>query len=1658
LYPRAPTRVAVKALPIRPRSETRAEPYTQRAGSRLFVPRSAPDDLAYSDGDEVEHRLLDLVRGASDVSLHSPEIAAAITDWPTRYHLSAGRAHLLRPLAHLLAGRTLEVGAGCGALTRYLGELGGEVVAVEGSRRRAEITAARCRDLRNVAVFHDRFERFETASRFSAVTLVGVLEWAARFGGDAHSARRLLAHAVSLLDEGGVVIVAIENQLGLKYLAGWAEDHLGVAMRGVSDAYDAGEPRTFGLGELTALVASAGLRHHAVFAPFPDYKLPRVIVSPEGLDHVPWRRDLAALVGATPVTDAQPPTLPLFSLERTLALAARNGLLKGLANSFLVVASRAAVPQRPEPHVLAWHYSGVRRLSSTTETRFLRSPHGIRVERHPVAPGDAAGAESEGRVHHRPGERAFQPGELWIERLGALINRPGWSVADLAEWAAPWRDTLATAAGLQRPAATSPVLRSLVDATPFNMVVTAEGEHRFFDLEWEPAWRVEYGFVLFRGLFWSLSRYRSVATPAAGVPLGILELTAQLADALGTALPPSELARYLDLEADFQHDTTGLGVRTTRLSLERQRLHARPSIEALAGLSAEVESLTARHVAAAAERDSLQADIERLGETNAHETLRQADAHRQALEQAATLREQAETEVRTLHERAAHLARALQAETAAHQQAREHAHAQRHALEQAARAHAALAQKGAAVNDRLAEAEAALDVAEAALAAAEATRQALASQLDDVQAAQASLTIRLTLAVGERHAAEAALVRERDAAEAVLVRERAAAEAALRQSHAREAQRTLEAGTLATAVRDAGARLADRQRALDRVRAEHERATGELLGRIASAGARPVVAVPRPTLVRRVRHFARRAPRAALGAARHPLQTSRSLVRRRRGWYRERVALLTSSALFDADYYRARVGLAPGVDLKARFLLAGDIAGESPHPLFDPEWYRARHADVGGSLPPLQHYLLSGGWERRSPHPLFDAAHYLDQWPAGAVTGATPLSHYVRTGGVSAASPHPLFDARHYFAQRPDLAHLGINPLLHYLSSGHAEGLDPHLLFSTRYYVEHTPDLEGRTPLEHFVRRGAAEGRSPHPLFDLTYYWQQRPDVRAAGENALVHYLRFGHREGVSPHPLFDTVGYRQQAEGLDALGVTGLEHYLRWGWQDGLRPNPWFDPRWYLEHNLDLMDLWHVEPLQHFLMHGWREGRDPSAAFSVSHYLERYPDVTELRMNPLEHFLRHGLAEGRLPDLPRPADWHGPGLRLQVSGRVALGPTVLCVTHVSPWPVGAGNEYRLARLLGHLRRQGYRIILVLSPLPGEPLAPGTLDRLAADYGNVVLCDRDGRVEYRFADHPDVLRHLAEDPAALAVPAEPGPDLAYCHDLLVAVVKKLADSIGPAAIIAEYIFMTRIFPFVGEGRLRIVDTHDVLSQKGSNVIAYGIDDAETPAAEEARLLNRANLVMAIHEADAEALRRIAPQRDVIVAGVDADVRTQALWSTRPVALLAASGNPLNVAGIRDFLRLAWPRVLAEVPEAELRVAGKLGRAVPAGTPGVTVLGYVPDLSTEYAVSRVVINPAVAGTGLKIKSIEALANLRPVVGWPHNRDGLPPALAAFVDEAADWQDFAEALIARLRQPTSPFGERIVERVVTALSPTAAYAELDRRLRHYFDAAGSLDPKR
>lgn len=352
---------------------------------------------------------------------------------------------------------------------------------------------------------------------------------------------------------------------------------------------------------------------------------------------------------------------------------------------------------------------------------------------------------------------------------------------------------------------------------------------------------------------------------------------------------------------------------------------------------------------------------------------------------------------------------------------------------------------------------------------------------------------------------------------------------------------------------------------------------------------------------------------------RYPLRFIRGALRLRRQKFRRQVAEIAESRLFDPDYYRAVTGVGPTVDVLARFLLHGVAAGESPHPLFDPTWYRLTNHDLGDAEPPFQHYVQHGGWELRSPHPLFDARHYLSQFPEGAVRAATPLSHFLGMVSMANVSPHPLFDPGHYLAQDPPAEADG-NMLLHYLARGAAEHLDPHPLFSSRFYLESNPDLQSRNPLDHFVRQGAAEGRSPHPLFDVPFYWEQRPEIRRKGGNALLDYLDRALDDDVDPHPLFDSSYYLEQAPAVRALRINPLVHFLKLGWRSGLCPNPWFDPLWYLDQNPDVFE---INPLEHFAEIGWREGCDPSPDFSLSAYIADHPDVAASGENPLEHHLR---------------------------------------------------------------------------------------------------------------------------------------------------------------------------------------------------------------------------------------------------------------------------------------------------------------------------------------------------------------------------------------------------------------------------------------------------
>lgn len=509
--------------------------------------------FAYSDGDAVERRILGIVRHCSDPSLFSEELAQAISDWPSLYHLGRGRVNLLRPFRHLLTGSVLEIGCGCGAITRALGEFGSDVVALEGSSVRAEIAAVRCRGLSNVAVVCDSFDSFESAARFDVVTLIGVLEYARQYfsaetGQDPVAAT--LARARSMLKPGGVLLLAIENQLGLKYFAGRPEDHNGLPMYGIEDLYGSTDAVTFGENELRGLLSAAGWGHQRWWYPFPDYKFPISILSESG---VRSSADLTPLLQNSVLVDPQRGATS-FSLESAWAPVFRNGLAGALANSFAVVASDYPLA---EPQALAYHYASSRRESFAGEVAFVQEGEGnILVQRRPIGGLGAAASLVVGGLAVEFQEAKFVSGRHWQKELIRILNRPGWSMEQLHPWAATWLQAFIRHAALGDAAALNKdtyIDGSHFDAVPRNLIARTPDDAVFIDQEWHLDEPCTLGFLVFRSLGLSFFGLTSVAQAAPKCSVRLQDILIGLARGIGIPLTLEDLPAYVDLENSIQN-------------------------------------------------------------------------------------------------------------------------------------------------------------------------------------------------------------------------------------------------------------------------------------------------------------------------------------------------------------------------------------------------------------------------------------------------------------------------------------------------------------------------------------------------------------------------------------------------------------------------------------------------------------------------------------------------------------------------------------------------------------------------------------------------------------------------------------------------------------------------------------------------------------------------------------------------------------------------------------------------------------------------------------------------------------------------------------------------------------------------------------------------
>jgi len=476
--------------------------YAVDASSGVWVANDLKS-FAYSDGDAEENYILQALKASKDVSCASNELSARMKDWPSEYHLSAARRNVLAPLKIKKGSTVLELGCGMGAITRYLGELGADVIALEGSPRRAAIARERCRDLSRVTVVCDNIKNFRSDQRFDIVTLIGVMEYSPKFiGGDA-PVEECLRIAKQYLKPDGALVVAIENRLGLKYWNNCAEDHTGRMFDSVHDSYSPGTVATFGREELKNLLTAAGFGSAVFFFPFPDYKLPSVVVRESALQH--RTIDFAGIIGQPRSRDYSGQPHRHFSERLAWRTLEKNGLIPHLAHSFLVVCAQS---EREHPLAdndwLVKIYNSDRSACYRTETTIYQDTrsNAIRVSKEKLY---AALPEHAGPLaFNRDVEQNYIHGSLLSDELLLLMQQPN-PLPSLFRKLKEYKNAV-----LRMSSTIKPDIRpgmcpgELVDCTPFNLIRSKDGLLHYIDNEWIAKEEVPLNFVLLRGVFGEL--------------------------------------------------------------------------------------------------------------------------------------------------------------------------------------------------------------------------------------------------------------------------------------------------------------------------------------------------------------------------------------------------------------------------------------------------------------------------------------------------------------------------------------------------------------------------------------------------------------------------------------------------------------------------------------------------------------------------------------------------------------------------------------------------------------------------------------------------------------------------------------------------------------------------------------------------------------------------------------------------------------------------------------------------------------------------------------------------------------------------------------------------------------------------------------------------
>ena len=256
---------------------------------------------------------------------------------------------------------------------------------------------------------------------------------------------------------------------------------------------------------------------------------------------------------------------------------------------------------------------------------------------------------------------------------------------------------------------------------------------------------------------------------------------------------------------------------------------------------------------------------------------------------------------------------------------------------------------------------------------------------------------------------------------------------------------------------------------------------------------------------------------------------------------------------------------------------------------------------------------------------------------------------------------------------------------------------------------------------------------------------------------------------------------------------------------------------------------------------------------------------------------------------------------------------------------------------------------------------------------------------------------------------------------------------------------------LAKGRPILLDTHDLQAQQFDL-----INDARPilpPRASRERMLERELAEMR----DTAALLHLNADEERIFRDLLPGATHHLLYPPVPDVptgpggdeiILVSSWNAANLESMLWFLREVFPRA----GERPIKIAGNIDAGVRSADRALydqyrhLFLGRVDDLGAVYAGARLALLPTIAGTGLSIKTVEAMASGLPLIASPLAFRGMAidPGALGNVAMAADAEAFAAELRTAVTDTTGSSGDRAISDTRRAYDETFSEDAYAKRL--------------